>query len=29
MEIYINKKVQLDKTGNMSLQLSDYEIENN
>ena len=29
MEIYINKKAKLDKTGNISLQLSDYEIENN
>ena len=29
MEIYINTKVQLAKMGNISLQLSDYEIENN
>ena len=29
MEIYINTKVQLAKMGDISLQLSDYEIENN
>lgn len=29
MEIYINLKVQFNKTGNICLQLSDYEIENN